>query len=464
MTRGFPGLCAAVHVGVRAETGAIKALGSAPFADPAALHADRYAAGRALDWGGQRRRCGFRAYARCRSETGAPLSPRFNANFRARKKQMAANLWFAAGDFGGMCERGDSPLSQDGNDQSELARRAPKARKGVSIAGAKRRADPGRGPKSKQNYDRKLFRIMAPSGVRSTLIAGRRPALHGAASLGRVSRSRAMPVGNRRSWGGVGGAGFALTRDAGRRPALHGAALAVRVSRSRAMPVGDRRSWGGVVGAGFALTRDAGRRPALHGPALVVRVSRSRAMPVGDRRSLGAASLGRVSRSRAMPVGDRRSWGGVGGAGFALTRDAGRRPALLASLRFNAMGYFRARKKQMAANLWFAAGDFGGMCERGDSPLSQLVTTNRNSPKCASGARGSFDCGAKRRAVRKGGSPPTRPHLVSLPGSDAPLPNRFFAAAMKRGHWGVSGLFGGSQTLSTSCQASASGTPLRRVR
>ena len=265
---------------------------------------------------------------------------------------------------------------------------------------------------------------MAPSGVRSTLIAGRRPALHGAAS-----------------WGGF---------------RAH-----ARCRSETGAP------WGGVVGAGFALTRDAGRRPALHGAALVVRVSRSRAMPVGDRRSGFRGDAGasvRVSRSRAMPVGDRRSWGGVGGAGFALTRDAGRRPALLASLRFNAMGYFRARKKQMAANLWFAAGDFGGMCERGDSPLSQLVTTNRNSPKCASGARGSFDCGAKRRAVRKGGSPPTRPHLVSLPGSDAPLPNRFFAAVMKRGHWGVSGLFGGSQTFSTSCQASASGTPLRRVR
>ena len=64
--------------------------------------------------------------------------------------------------------------------------------------------------------------------------------------------------------GGVVGAGFALPRDAGPRPALQavgaillgwrcvgsqpsdwrGAALSVRVSRSRAMPVGDRRSTG----------------------------------------------------------------------------------------------------------------------------------------------------------------------------------------------------------------------------
>ena len=192
--------------------------------------------------------------------------------------------------------------------------------------------------------------------------------------------------------------------------------------------------------SGVRSTLIAGRRPALHGRRWRCRFR----------------ACARCRSETGAPC--------VVGAGFALTRDAGRRPALLASLRFNAMGYFRARERQMAANLWFAAGDFGGMCERGDSPLSQLVTTNRNSPKCASGARGSFDCGAKRRAVRKGGSPPTRPHLVSLPGSDAPLPNRSFAAAMKRGHWGVSGLFGGSQTFRTSCQASASGTPLRRVR
>ena len=98
-------------------------------------------------------------------------------------------------------------------------------------------------------------------------------------------------------------------------------ALLGRVSRFRAMPVGDRRS--------------------MWGAALLGRVSRSRAMPVGDRRSMwGAALLGRVSRSRAMPVGDRRSSDAgrrpppgelasapsVVGAGFALPRDAGRRP------------------------------------------------------------------------------------------------------------------------------------------
>ena len=135
--------------------------------------------------------------------------------------------------------------------------------------------------------------------------------LAGPASSVRVSRSRAMPVGDRRS----------TVR-------LAGPASSALVSRSRAMPVGDRRSSreiGGasVVGAGFALPRDAGRRPALLAvrlawPALSVRVSRSRAMPVGDRRSTvrlaGPASSALVSRSRAMPVGDRRSSREIGGA------------------------------------------------------------------------------------------------------------------------------------------------------
>ena len=98
------------------------------------------------------------------------------------------------------------------------------------------------------------------------------------ALLGRVSRFRAMPVGDRRS------------SDAGRRPPpgeLAGAPCGARCCcdapfRSFGeMPVGDRRSGvvgaeaptgrtgqrsesgRRVVGAGFALTRDAGRRPAL---------------------------------------------------------------------------------------------------------------------------------------------------------------------------------------------------------
>ena len=234
------------------------------------------------------------------------------------------------------------------------------------------------------------------------------PALQALSAL--VSRSRAMPVGDRRSkrcrrWfraparcrsetgaPSVVGAGFALPRDAGRRPALQALsalvsrsrampvggphrenwpalqALSALVSRSRAMPVGDRRSkrcrrWfraparcrsetgaPSVVGAGFALPRDAGRRPALQ--ALSALVSRSRAMPVGDRRSkrcrrwfraparcrsetgapsvVGAGFALPRDAGRRPPPGELAGAPSVVGAGFALPRDAGRRPALQA--------------------------------------------------------------------------------------------------------------------------------------
>ena len=135
-------------------------------------------------------------------------------------------------------------------------------------------------------------------------------------------------------------AGFALSRDAGRRPALQARACS-RLAMRDAAVLGGRS----VVGAGFALPRDAGRRPALQAPRLFA---------VGDARCgsrVGrAASSALVSRCCAMPVGERRRsrvaalvrgwrcamrqsrWHGavVVGAGFALPRDAGRRPALQA--------------------------------------------------------------------------------------------------------------------------------------
>ena len=88
--------------------------------------------------------------------------------------------------------------------------------------------------------------------------AGQRPALHKekARPRGAVAASGAGRVRRRTwAWRSVMCAGFALPRDAGRRPALrhpvlegvrhalgHGAVSCARVSRSRAMPVGDRRS------------------------------------------------------------------------------------------------------------------------------------------------------------------------------------------------------------------------------
>ena len=105
-------------------------------------------------------------------------------------------------------------------------------------------------------------------------------------------------------YGGLGLGGFrcASRSGAGRRPAL----LAVRLAG------------GGVVGAGFALPRDAGRRPALRAPRDSARLAMRGFVAV---RLAWPASLVRVSRSRAIG-------GGIVGAGFALPRDAGRRPAL----------------------------------------------------------------------------------------------------------------------------------------
>ena len=94
----------------------------------------------------------------------------------------------------------------------------------------------------------------------------------------------------------------------------HNAASSGLVSRSRAMPVGDQRS------------SDAGRRPALQR-------CRSEA-PIGrtGRRSTARLAM-RVSRPSAS------CWhNAVVGAGFALTRDAGRRPALQSGR------WFRARR------------------------------------------------------------------------------------------------------------------------
>ena len=151
-----------------------------------------------------------------------------------------------------------------------------------------------------------------------------------------------MPVGDRRSafsWLAIRDLaarraavpGFALPRDAGRRPAL------------RFFVVGDARSRGASrSGAGFRAPARCRSETGAPVPALVrgwrcaisprveqrCRVSRSRAMPVGDRRSAFSRLAMRdlAARRAAVP-------------GFALPRDAGRRPAL----RFFAVGDARSR-------------------------------------------------------------------------------------------------------------------------
>ena len=68
---------------------------------------------------------------------------------------------------------------------------------------------------------------------------------------------------------------------------------------------------------------------------------------------------------------------------------------------------------------------FSGECVKGGIlPFHKTVTTNRNSPKRAEGAQGSFDSGAKRRAVRERGLnsfPLNNPNWSS---DVPPLPNR----------------------------------------
>ena len=194
---------------------------------------------------------------------------------------------------------------------------------------------------------------------------------HDATSPALVSRSRAMPVGDRRSAFSplamrdlaarrAAVPGFALPRDAGRRPALRffavGDARSRGASRSGAefrAPARCRSETGAPLFRGWrcAISRRVAQRCWFRAPA---RCRSETGAPLfrGWRYaiSLCVAQRCRVSRSRAMPVGDRRSafsWLAIRDLavrraavpGFALPRDAGRRPAL----RFFAVGDARSR-------------------------------------------------------------------------------------------------------------------------
>ena len=286
---------------------------------------------------------------RCRPEVGVPQAvPAIQCRSAIRERRADAGRRISAGTPTGSVARRHGNADLWSAQPAEGGRReGPRLRGWVaSRPGPRRSASAGRTPFA-------ALRAAVPTGgrrspsrprdsMRSAIRAGRCASRSGAdrrsALLGRRVGFRAR----RFQPDGTG----ALTRDAGRRPALLGRRRWGGFRAHARCRSETGAPWGGVGGAGFALTRDAGRRPALH----------------------GAASLGRVSRSRAMPVGDRRSWGSVAGGFRAHARCRSETGAPL-SPRFNAN--FRARKKQMAANLWFAAGDFGGKCERGDSPLSQ---------------------------------------------------------------------------------------------
>ena len=232
-----------------------------------------------------------------------------------------------------------------------------------------------------QKWD--FFKARQHAGFALPRDAGRRPALRPSPrsfrgfGKGRKWRGFRAPARCRSETGAPAVPAFV--------PRLRQRQEVVQVSRSRAMPVGDRRSkpsrlslrgfgkgrqWRGFraparcrsetgapsrpgyrsaasakagSGAGFALPRDAGRRPALQAvPAFVprlrqrqevVQVSRSRAMPVGDRRS----DRPRIRSAASAKAGS--------GAGFALPRDAGRRPALRPS-RLSFRGFGKGRKRR----------------------------------------------------------------------------------------------------------------------
>ena len=189
---------------------------------------------------------------------------------------------------------------------------------------------------------RKRCRFRAPARCRSETGAPAVPAivprLRQRQEVVQVSRSRAMPVGDRRSGRprarsaasvkAGSGAGFALPRDAGRRPALQPSPLSFRgfgkgrKRRRFRAPARCRSETGAPVPALV---------PRLRQRQEVVQVSRSRAMPVGDRRS----GRPRVRSAASAKAGS--------GAGFALPRDAGRRPALQPSPR-SFRGFGKGRK------------------------------------------------------------------------------------------------------------------------
>ena len=185
-----------------------------------------------------------------------------------------------------------------------------------------------------------------------------------------------------------------------------------------------------------------------------------------------ASSPGGGPLSRALHVDRQYAVRGPAGRGADRRSALQAVPALLHPRRYagpQPSHQNRRRTADRATNEWQRTSGslraISGESVKGGDPLSQ---DGKDQSELAAARRRrarEFRLPARSAgAVRKGGSPPTQPHFVSLPGSDAPLPNRSFAAVMKRGHWGVSGLFGGSQTFSTSCQASASETPLRSVR
>ena len=246
--------------------------------------------------GMERHRRGFRASARCRSETGAPA---WRSCWQERASLVLVSRFRAmpVGDRRSSRARACSRSVVRGTHAGRMERHRRGFRASARCRSEDRRSRPSR-------------RLFSVCGARHS-------GWQDGASSARVSRSRAMPVGDRRSSRaracsrsvvrGTHGGGRERHRRGFRAPARcrseTGAPVVLAlVLRLRCAAL--RLAGWSVIGAGFALPRDAGRRPALLAvPALVL--------------GLWCAALTLVGWS-------------VIGAGFALPRDAGRRPALLA--------------------------------------------------------------------------------------------------------------------------------------
>ena len=292
----------------------------------------------------------FRAPARCRSETGAPPSPRFaqlgvrgfdrlpavDAGRRPalRRPRAFAQLGYAVST----ASRRSMPV---GDRRSAV--RALLLSWGYAVSTASRRAMPAGGRRSAVpafcSVGGTRFRPPLGGRCRSETGAPSRPRAFAQLGVRGFDRLPAVDAGRRpalrrpRAFAQSGVRGFDRLSavDAGRRPALR---------RPRAF------AQLGVRGFDRLSAVDAGRRPALRRPRVLrswgyaVSTASRRSMPVGDRRSAVRALLlswgyavSTASR-RSMPVGDRRSavpaFCSVGVRGFDRLSavDAGRRPAL----------------------------------------------------------------------------------------------------------------------------------------
>ena len=246
---------------------------------------------------------------RCRPEVGAPQAvPAIHAQARERRPLVGTARRRRAA--------GRTPTSEGAFASS---RPRDSMQTGYTPLAALRAAVPTggrRSPSRPRDADRRCaVRCAARSGAdRRSAFPKPSPRFNGGDGYprGLAALRAAVPTGGRRSPGGrrprdsTGRryAGRSRSRPSGRRVPTGGSAFPKPTPRFR----GRRR---------YAGSRAAARcRPEVGVPQAVPAIR-----AVGDTRS-------RCAARGAVPTGGRRSWGGVVGAGFALPRDAGRRPAL----------------------------------------------------------------------------------------------------------------------------------------